>query len=313
MNARMVAALDTTAPFGLRRALDEAGALLLSCELQSTMLAELDLPELPPAARADAIQLRAAASLYLASTLEAAGVIQAADDLTRLLRSGALQGDPGTAAPLIEAFWDDRHQRASETERLALFDRLFGAPAGPQDIATGSNHEFEELLLNLCDALMKAVEGGSHARVRSAALTLAENLAQATNGVVQMLAGEILSSLSAAVAILNHPDLRIMLGGRTMWDAVASIDRRLKRPARPTLTHLRRGRAGMALLAWLADNVDRLESSGGPMVAAGDLVVDAAIDWIDETLSIVRGDDGPPAAPAERRPQASSGWHDLGR
>jgi hypothetical protein len=193
-----------------------------------------------------------------------------------LLRSGALPGDPGTAAPLIEAFWDDRHQRASETERLALFDRLFGAPAGPQDIATGSNQEFEELLLNLCDALMKAVEGGSHARVRSAALTLAENLAQATNGVVQMLAGEILSSLSAAVAILNHPDLRMMLGGRTMWDAVASIDRRLKRPARPTLTHLRRGRAGMALLAWLADNVDRLDSSGGPMVAAGDLVVDAA-------------------------------------
>lgn len=313
MNARMVAALDTTAPLGLRRALDEAGALLLSCELQATMLADFDLPELPPGKRADPIQLRAAASLYLASTLEAAGVIQAADDLTRLLRSGAVQGDLGAGGPLVEAFWDDRHQRATETERLALFDRLFGAPAGPQDLAAGSNHEFEELLLNLCDALMKAVEGGSHARVRAAALALAENLADAANGVVQMLAGEILSSLSAAVAILNHPDLRLMLGGRTMWDAVASIDRRLKRSPRPTLTHLRRGRAGMALLAWLADNVERLDAATGPLVAAGDLVVDAAINWIDETLAIVRGDDGPPAPPADHRPQASSGWHDLGR
>lgn len=313
MNAQMVAAFDASAPLGLRRALDEAGALLLSAELESTMLAELDLPELPPALRADAMQLRATASLYLASALEAAGLIQAADDLTRLLRSGALPGDPGAAAPLIEAFWDDRNQRASETERLALFDRLFGAPAGPQDLATGSNHEFEELLLNLCDALMKAVEGGSHARVRAAALGLAENLAHAASGIVQMLAGEILSSLSAAVAILNHPDVRAMLGGRTMWDAVTAIDRRLKRPARPTLAHLRRGRAGMALLAWLADNAERLEAPSGPLVAPGDLVVDAAIDWIDETLSLLRGEDGPPSAPAAGGPQGRSGWHDLGR
>lgn len=302
-------ALKTSTPFGLRRALEDAQALLLSAELHATMLAELDLPELPSAARADAMQLRAIASLYLASTLEAAGLIQAADDLTRLVRTGAVQGDLGEAAPLVEAFWDDRNARASEAERLALFGRLFGAPAGPDDAAGGANSGFEETLLDLCDAIMKAIDGGSQGRVRAAASQLAENVAAASNDMVQMLAREILDSLGRAIAILNHPSVRTMLGGRTMWDAVAGIDRRFRRATRPTLTHLRRGRAGMAVLAWLADHADRLDGSTGALVANGDLVVDAAIDWVDETLSIVRGD-------GDTKPTVAgggSGWRDLAR
>lgn len=302
-------ALKTSTPFGLRRALEDAEALLLSSELHATMLAELDLPELPPAARADAMQLRAIASLYLASTLEAAGLIQAADDLTRLVRTGAVQGDLGEAAPLIEGFWDARNDRASEAERLALFGRLFGAPAGPDDAAGGANSGFEEMLLDLCDAIMKAIDGGSQGRVRAAATVLAENVAHASNDMVQLLAREILDSLGRAIGILNHPDVRTMLGGRTMWDAVAAIDRRFRRTARPTLTHLRRGRAGMAVLAWLADHADKLDGAG-TLVANGDIVVDAAIDWVDETLSIVRGDQGEAKQPAGG---SGSAWRDLAR
>lgn len=304
-------ALTTATPFGLRRAMEDAQALLLSAELQTTMLAELDLPELPPAARADALQLRAVASLYLASTLEAAGLIQAADDLTRLIRTGAVSGDLGEAASDVEDFWADRNNRASEAERLALFGRLFGAPIGPDDIAGGTNSEFEESLLDLCDAIMKAIDGGSQGRVHAAASRLAENVAAASNNMVQMLAREILDSLGRAVAILNHPAVRTMLGGRTMWDAVAAIDRRFRRPPRPTLTHLRRGRAGMAVLAWLADNSEQLGHGGGALVANGDVVVDAAIDWIDETLSIVRGDSG--GAPARGPNGGGSAWRDLAR
>lgn len=305
-------AMATSTPFGLRRAIEDANSLLLSAELHTTMLAEFALPELPPADRADAMQLRAVASLYLASTLEAAGLIQAADDLTRLLRTGAVHGDVGAAMPLVDAFWGDRNNRASEAERLAMFGRLFGAPAGPDDIAGGANSGFEEMLLDLCDAIMKAVDGGSQGRVRALAAQLAENIAHAANDMVQMLAREILDSLGQAIAILNHDAIRTMLRARTMWDAVAMIDRRFRRPGRPTLTHLRRGRAGMAVLAWLADKVDTLDRNTGAIVAHGDLVVDAAIDWVDETLSIARGvGDGPPDA----RPPTPGGsaWHDLGR
>jgi hypothetical protein len=300
------------APFGLSRAIADAGHLLLAAEAHAVMLAELGDIDLPPAARGDAMQLRAIASLYLASTLEAAGLIQAADDFNRLVRTGAIPGDLGEAAALVEAFWDARNDRINEVERLALFGRLFGAPAGPDDIANGANSGFEELLLDLCDAIMKAADGGSQGQVRAGGVRLAENIADAAGAMVQMMAQEILDSLAQAIAILNHPQVRAMLMARTLWDAVTAIDRRFRRTPRPTLTHLRRGRAGMAVLAWLADTIDTIEGSAGALVSPGDLVIDAAIDWVDETLAIVRGEEAPsPEAVGARG--GASGWRDLGR
>jgi hypothetical protein len=287
------------------------------------MLAELGEIDLPPAAAADAMQLRAIASLYLASTLEAAGLIQAAEDFTALERTGAIPGDLGDAAALVEKFWRGRTQRISESERLALFGRLFGAPSGPQDAAGGINGDFEELLLDLCDAIIKAADGGSQGRVREGGMRLAENIASASNDMVQMEARDILDSLGQAIAILNHAQVRALLMARTLWDAVGSIDRRFKRPPRPTLSHLRRGRAGMAVLAWLADVADQLERGSGLLVHAGDTVIDSAIEWVDETLSLVRGEDaqssvspeaarsGVAALPGAQR--SGSVWRDLGR
>jgi len=307
-------------PFGLMRAVDDAHNLLLAAETHALMMAELGQIDLPPTAAADAMQLRAIASLYLASTLEAAGLIQAAEDFTALARTGAIAGDLGEAAALVEAFWRGRTQRINEPERLALFGRLFGAPSGPQDVAGGINGDFEELLLDLCDAIIKAVDGGSQGRVRETGMRVAENVASASNDMVQMEARDIVNSLSQAIGILNHAQVRAMLMARTLWDAVGSIDRRFKRPPRPTLSHLRRGRAGMAVLAWLADVIDSLERSSGPIVHAGDSVLDSAIEWVDETLSLVRGEDAQSTASPRSAIAAPPGtqrtgsvWRDLGR
>jgi hypothetical protein len=308
-------------PFGLNRAVSDARNLLLAAEAHSVMMAELGGIELPPAAVADAMMLRAVASLYLASTLEAAGLIQATEDFTALARTGALPGDLGAAGPLVDAFWKSRNQRIAESERLALFGRLFGAPAGPDDAAASANGQFEELLLDLCDSIMKSVDGGSQGRVRQSGIRLAENIASAANDMVRMAARDIFDSVSQAIAILNHAEVRAMLASRTLWDAVAAIDRRFRRPARPTLSHLRRGRAGMAVLAWLADAVDTLEQGSGALVAGGDPVVDAAIEWVDETLSLVRQQDTTDSVSSARGAVAAapggagggSVWRDLGR
>jgi hypothetical protein len=310
-------------PFGLQRAVDDAGKLLLAAETHAVMLAELGDIDVPPAATAEPMLLRAIASLYLASTLEAAGLIQAAEDFTALARTGAIPGDLGQAAPLIDTFWKARGQRVGEAERLALFGRLFGAPAGPDDAAGGVNGEFEELLLDLCDALMKVSDGGSQGRVRASGMHLAENIASAANEMVQMAARDILDSLGQAIAILNHAEVRAMLMARTLWDVVTAIDRRFRRAPRPTLSHLRRGRAGMAVLAWLADAVPTLEQGTGKVVAAGDVVIDSAVEWVDETLALVRGEDpgsaaapGAPAPARVTRPDAQpagNSWRDLGR
>ena len=324
MNAIVRFADAVATPFGLNRAVSDARNLLLAAEAHSVMMAELGDIELPPAAVADAMMLRAVASLYLASTLEAAGLVQAAEDFTALARTGAIPGDLGAAGPLVDAFWKSRNQRISEAERLALFGRLFGAPAGPDDVAGGANREFEELLLDLCDSIMKAVDGGSQGRVRQSGIRLAENIASAANDMVRLAARDIFDSVSQAIAILNQAEVRTMLAARTLWDTVAAIDRRFRRPRRPTLSHLRRGRAGMAVLAWLADAVDNIERSGGALVSAGDTVVDSAIEWVDETLSLVREQDTTADAIASTRralagaPGTAGGtgggsvWRDLG-
>lgn len=323
MNALARFAEAAATPFTLTRAVQDARNLLLAAETYSAMMAELVDIELPATAAVDAMELRAIGALYLASTLEAAGLIQAAEDLTALLRSGAVQGDLREAGPMVEAFWRMRTQRVAEAERDALFGRLFGAPSASDDATGGSNGEFEELLLDLCDAIMKAADGGSQAGVRVAGTRLAENIASATGEMTQMMGREIFDTLNQAIAILNHTEVRAMLAARTLWDAVAAIDRRFRRSPRPTLSHLRRGRAGMAVLAWLADVVDTLERGTGTLVSVGDTIVDSAVEWVDETLSLVRGDDEQPyAAPATRQSgearrasstNTGSAWRDLAR
>lgn len=293
-------------------ALKDAERLLVAAESHALMLAELGAIELPPTARAEPLQLRATASLYLASTLEAAGLIQAADDLTRIVRSGMIR-DLGAATDLVVAFWEQRNERASEAERIALFGRLFGAPAGPVDVAGGLNQTFEELLLDLCDNIVKAADGQGTARMRMAAERVAENIAEVANDMVLMMARDIISSLSQAIAILNHPAVRAALTARTMWDAVAAIDRRLRRPLRPTLSHLRRGRAGMVVLAWLADFVESADRGGNPRIDADSPVLGAALDWVDETLALIRSEEETSAGHQPGGSPDSGSWHDLGR
>ena len=294
---------------GVERAVGEAERLLLAAESHAVMLAELGAIELPPAVRADPMHMRAVASLYLASTLEAAGLIEAADDLARLVRTGALPGDLGEAAPLVAAFWNERRTRTNSDERAALFSRLFGAPPGPVDAVGSVNEEFEERLLDLCDAIIEAADRGTDRRVRVAGVRLAENVAGAANEMVLLMARDIISSLSQAIAILNHPQVRSALMARTLWDAVAAIDRRFRRAARPTLSYLRRGRAGMTVLAWLADALDESDLDDGNLVGPNDTVIDAAVNWVDETLSIIRAEE---AGGATRQPYASAGRNDTG-
>jgi hypothetical protein len=133
-----------------------------------------------------------------------------------------------------------------------------------------------------------------------------------------MLAREILDTLAHAIAILNNQQILTLLHVRTLWDAIGAIDGKFRRDARPTLTMLRRGRSGMAVLAWLAEHVDTIETGGGALIHPNDPVVDSAVDWVDETLSIVRGGQGEPASAG--RPGASApapagsgtSWRDLG-
>lgn len=297
-----------TAP-GLAFALDQLG--------------DIDIPE-PATDRIDKAQLRALASLYLAADLEPAGIIPSVETLAGLAATGAAAIDLGGAEPLLIAWWRHRTQRVSAAERGAFFSRLFGTSSGPVAADAERNFQFEERMLNLCEALYKLDElsvgdpyGGSmqQSRVRSAARALVGNLGQASGGITAFMAGEIIQMLKDAFAIVGNKDLRGAFYARDVWGVVAGIGRMARQPPVQAAPYIRRGKAGMTVVAWLADVSDQIGSSGA-LVTVGHPVVGAAADWIEATLSIgetVAATPAPVAAIPPPPPAQGSPWAALGR
>lgn len=269
----------------LDSALRKSQSLLGAAQAFAVGLDELGDIDLPPSLHGaiDQAQMRAIASLYLASELESAGVVPVVEQLSGLARGGGgLSIDLGGAAPLIADFWRSRNDRATADERGQVFARLFGGP-------------FDDLMLDLCEALYKLDElatnvnyGGiaQQTRVRSTATRMMETIVEGGGGITVFVAQEIVASLKAALAILGHPDLRGAFGARDVWGTIAGIDRmsRTRRPD-PRL-FVRRGRAGTTVLAWLADAAPHLENSAALLVALDHPVIPAAVDWIEAALAI---------------------------
>lgn len=270
-------------------------------------LHDIQIPE-PLTARIDQAQLRALATLYLAADLEQAGIIAAVETLAGFSSTGAVSVDLGGAEPLIAEWWRGRRNRVTASERNALFSRVFGTPTGSSPAETAANPHFEGLMLELCEALYKLDErstgdpyggGAQQARVRRAARMLTANLGEAAGGTTAFMAGEIIAALQQAIAIIGHPDLRGVFAARDVWGVVAGIARLARVRVPPPTPYVRRGRAGMTVIAWLADVSDRLGGPGGPLVAIGHAVVGSAVDWIEATLDMgLTSASGGPDAPA---------------
>lgn len=292
----------------LDNALRRAGALIGAAQALAFALGdELGAIDIPPstASDVDQAQLRAVASLYLASELEGAGVLASVETLAGVSRgaSAGIQLDFGKAAPLVADFWRHRNDRPTADERGQAFARLFG-------------DGFENRMLDLCEALYKLDElatnpsyGGiaQQARARNAASALVETVVGAAGSVTVFLAQEIMEAIKQALAILGHPDLRGAFGARDVWGAIAGIDRMTHgRRADPRL-FVRRGRAGMTVLAWVADAAPHLDSATPLLVGLDHPVIPAAVDWMEAALAIGEAGDAAPgaAAPAPAAPPAS--------
>lgn len=270
----------------LDSALRKSQSLLFAAQAYAVGLDELGSIELPPVlhGEVDQAQLRAVASLYLAADLEAAGVVPAVETLAGLSRggAGAINLDFGSAAPLVAAFWKTRGDRATADERAQAFEHLFGG-------------SFEDAMLDLCEALYKLDELATNAtygglaqqtRVRSTASRLAEKLSDASGGITVFLAQEILASVKESLAILGNADLRGAFGARDVWGTIAGIDRLTRTRRSDPRLYLRRGRAGVTVLAWLADAAPHLENSAQLLVALDHPVIPAAVDWMEAALAI---------------------------
>lgn len=313
--------MSTANEVGLELLLRRADVLVAQAAALSLALEDLGAIDLPsPSMAVDQAQLRALATLYLASELEGAGAIPAAEALVRLARSGGLSRDLGAVTPLMQSFWQSRNERIGSGERLAIFARLFGAPSGADDAQVGRNTAFEERFIDFCEALYRLDEAGAasggvtaQTRVRSTAMRLLDVLVRAGSGFTALVAREVLDTLKLALAILGHEAAKAAFGARSVWDVVAAVDRLQRLPTRPHALHVRRGQAGMTLLAWLADNAARLYGGGAPLSAIEPTLIEAAVDWLEASLAL-----GEAAAQAERAPSVerhhtapASDWSSL--
>ena len=287
-------------------ALAEARRLVAQASGVAVALADIgiELPA-PSVTEADAAQLRALAGLYLAAELEATGLVAAAEALASLAGAGGVPFALGAAAADVAAFWQARRERATADERAALFARLFGADTGVGSADHPGNDAFQTDMIELAEALYKLDEladrawGGvaQQARVRRAAAALIDGLANAAGGLTVFMAEELVATLKAALAIFRHADLRAALRARDTWGAVAGALRLARLPSSNTALHAQRARAGMTVIAWLAEAAPHLDRPQ-PLVALDHPVIPAAVEWLEVSLRIGEAAAAPPPARA---------------
>ena len=263
-------------------------------QFESDGLGDLDLPPtLAPAA--DQAQLRTVAPLYLASELEAARLLPIVETLAGVAISGGAPVELGDAATLLFQFWEGRHTRFTATERQAFFSRLFGTGGGPTlAVQANPNSAFEPLLIDLAEALYKLDPGvtlrnqyRAQIPLRMAAQRLAANLIPRSGGMAAYAARDLLRTMSEALAILKQMALQHALGERSAWGVLRNLAGRYEQEEIDVSAHVTRGKAGMALLAWLAEVSAYLEDSGAELVSPDHQVVAEAGAWLEASLALV--------------------------
>lgn len=282
---------------GLLAALASAQELVDRARSRAVALAlnaagEIELPDFEPATPDDQALIRAVAPLYLAAQLEEASLLPVVEALCGLAVSGGLPIARGPSADLIQAFWRGRNERFSGSERRAYFARLFGADDSERGMQ--ANAVFEDLMINLTEALYKADEtaaGGTsiplrtQARIANAARNLAHNVLEKAGRMTQFMSEEILATVQSAVQILQQPDVQRAAGGRSLWTAVRAAAGRYLQETPDTGTYVARGKSGLIVLSWLADSLPHFDEQR-PWIALDHPVIESAAQWLQASLAI---------------------------
>jgi hypothetical protein len=278
-------------------------ARALAADLGLPELGDVELPPIVGSA-VDQASLQAVAALYLASELESARLVPAMEVLAGVYATGALAVDVGPVGSKLLEVWHRRNERFARPEREAFFARLFGRSSGPSfatSSGSGSNLQFETLLIDLAEALYRLEaasplgpsDRGSQAAIGMAAQNLIANLAPRSRGMTIYAAGDIVTAIREAVTIFGQPSLQAALGASTMWGAVRGATRTYLNEEVDLDAHVRRGQSGQVLLAWLAHVAPQLSQPSGPIVRPDEPVVSAAASWLQVSLAL-----------AERQPAA---------
>jgi hypothetical protein len=293
----------------------QAQAVLAQAAVHAVSLAQITLPDLPDpplAAGPDRSILRAVAPLYFAMEIESTGLTHALSALAGLFASGTLRLARGPIAELLMQHHRGYETRRPSEDRYAAYLRLFGsAPEGAVPFATENavNLEFEEAMLRLSEAMhryanlspLQLAPTAAQREIRTAARLLGENLVMRGGGASHYLAEEALALVGRATEVFKNRSVQAALGARSLWDAVdaaLTLAQGLRRPPRPgagrsslARAHLTRGRAGMVLLEWLAEEAPRLAGLGQLSLSRDAAILAQGTEWLEATLSLLSAEE----------------------
>lgn len=267
----------------------------LSLTLSAT--GAIELPDAAPVLADDQAVIRAAATLYLASQLEHAGLVTAVETISGLAIGGSILNNASSLIEPLGKFWQGRNERFREEERRAYFSRLFGAETMEEldHPPRGVNDGFEESMIGLCESLYKLDEipsGDANmaaapvARIRPRARFVVSNLLRRGTGFAAFAAEEIITTIRACIQILQIPQIKLEFGAASLWEVVASVNERYRHVDIDVQNYVRRGKAGLEVLSWLADILPVLTFGGVIDLSLTHPVIVASEAWLASSLAI---------------------------
>lgn len=295
----------------LDTALRDASGYLRAAGALAVSLAQIDLPELPDAplsAPADRAILQAVAPLYLTMELESAGLLRALSAAAGLYMAGALRLSPSAAADTLRLHHRNYELRTPSDDRYAAYLRLFGtAPEGALPYAgeAAVNSGFEEAILALAEAMHRYAHLGpmdlapmtAQREIRAAARRLGEALVMRGGGASHYLSEEALGLIATATGVFRETAVQRALGAQSLWGAVeAALDLQAGGVRRPRLlgalalrarAHLARGKSGMVLINWVAEEAQQLQGIGTMTIPRDAEILAQGTAWLEATLSLL--------------------------
>jgi hypothetical protein len=241
---------------------------------------EIMLPDLEEAVDVEiqSENLQAVQAIYFAYQLEEMRLFQVVERIVDLFRQGLLPLGRGSVGDYLFNYYKKAAERITENERRDLYMRLFGSPGG--NPSNEPNRDFNELWLRFVSAVSSfarqlTVErmlrnsvpmAVSQEQVRKAGRDLGANLSRNGYGIAYFAATDLQQSILEFRDVLQNAELRNAFGARDMWQVVDQVNVNYLGGARNTHRYRTQSRAGAVVIRWIANNVQRLASVGGPVI-----------------------------------------------
>ncbi|MED5617767.1 hypothetical protein [Ideonella sp. BN130291] len=266
---------------------------------------EIMLPDLEEAVDIEiqAENLQAVQAIYFAYQLEEMRMFQVVERIVELFRQGLLPLGRGAVGDYLFNYYKKASERITEGERRDLYMRLFGAPGG--NPSNEPNRDFNELWLRFISAVSSfsrqlTVErmlrnsvpmAVSQEQVRKAGRDLGANLSRNGYGIAYFAATDLQQSILEFRDVLQNPELRNAFGARDMWQVIDQVNVNYLGGARNTHRYRTQSRAGAVIIRWIANNVQRLASVGGPVIQIEQIV--------NPQLRVANGNNNPTVDPTD--------------